>query len=293
MTARKEVKNMTSGQRITYRFTFNQLKNFLAEISQTPAKSVKEMKNWNHDRWVFARDAGFVKEEQGLVVLTKLGEDFLNADKSGREALFRAVILGIEQFASIWSKVEAKSIENEGKVSKEDIKIIVTEATGTESQKMAGIYRSRITNWAKNAGLLHRVPGQRKAAYKIRETHPFGPMVAVKMQPTEIAERKRQMEEPSRYASVSFLNQINLVVCDILTDPSDKSLQDELALLTAKWKHIGSDPEIGLTDKKLIINELTAALEMANQRGFQMVAETLKIVRREKLPQKKLAEFTT
>jgi hypothetical protein len=285
------VKNMTSGLRITYRFTYDQLVRFLEEISRSPPVSVREMKNWNRDRWVFAHDAALVKEDRGVIVLSGLGEDFLKQDKNGRQAIFRSILLRIDQFVSIWSKVEARAIEQNDKVTKEDIRLAVVELTGTVSPKMAKIYRSRITNWAKNAGLLSRVPGERTASYRVRGAHSFGPMVSVKVGPAEQDIKHRRWDEETAPASGVRLGEINIVVCDLLTDPDDRRLLEELVLLTAKWKHKEPETEISELDKKIIINELTAATAIGGLRAFQMVAQTLKIIRRERLRQRTISEF--
>lgn len=178
-----------------------------------------------------------------------------------------------------------------GVIGKKDLERIIKAVLGTTSDRMATIYAGRIANWARNADLMTRTAGMRAATYKIRTSSHFGDMISV----VNTIDAKNTIpiatKESVPESCPTILREIYVVLNDILIEPEDVRLQDELRLLASKWKHQEYGDEISPKDKELLLNDIELAIEIKQLRAFQAVAKALRIIRKERGQQKDLSQF--
>jgi len=276
-----------SGVRKPYRTSFDRVIELLETALREPSKPISHLTGAQYQAWLFGKELGFLERVGRGIALTGPGMRFLKGDHETQRRLFQSRLERIPTFSNIWNGIQQWSLEYRKEIPRTSIVQIIGSITGVTSQTMLGIYTASILNWATSAGMLERLPGVRSGVYRVVPTAKFGDIAA--------EQSSSQIEFPRIVDSTvgDYLDRISLLVYDVLHEPAEKERYSEE--LRQALSRLAKDPRVASVadiNRSIIVNELNYALEVGQQRAFELVAETLRIVRRERTSQRTIADFS-
>ena len=249
----------------------------LERLSIVP-RAVDELSAEDREIAIFAKDADLMTEKSDKYSLTRAGEGFLKANQNDRRATFRSMLFQIEQFARVWTEIVIRGHAKGDLVTTKEIRNIIRHSSQSELRKgTLGVYSSRVTNWAADAGMLEREPGKGRGHYRIvdRSQPPEGQTTTIQLDEGVTIEK---VSIPRDF--IDYLREINLAVYDLVKNPEDKRLVDEVLEYAKTWKSDTRESGVTETEKKIILNEIDSAFEESGLRRIQILAENLTTVRR-------------
>jgi hypothetical protein len=271
-----------------HRTTYERLLEFMRALSSGTTKSIPDLSAAEYQNWLFGKELGFLERRDRAVELTSLGEKLLSyGSDDERRRLFKTRLERAPSFSRIWNAILQWSYEYKPEIPRAEMLRLVQEVTRPKAKVMLEIYTSSILNWATNARLIERIRGARSGVYKVLRQAEFGAIT-----------EKMLTEAPSSEKAVApsigadYLDKVSLLVYDVIHRPGDaESYLAELRRITASW--IQNPPGAGLSDdqRRIVLNELNYILEVGGKRAFEMLAETLAIIRGEKTRQMKFVEY--
>jgi hypothetical protein len=270
-----------------YRTSYERLVEVMQRVDTPPGIRISQLKGATYNAWLLGKELGFIERRGRMIVLTGLGRKFLDSNLENRKRLFRSGLERVPAFSSIWNRILGKGgAESEFEIKRETIVQVISEVTGTTSENMLELYTVAILNLAASAGLVIRLPHKREGVYRVLAPVKYGDITA-----------ESGLDQPSPPKAVEvavgtdYLDKVSLLVYDILrrSGERDRHMAD-LGQVLMRWSQNPRAGSVTDVERRIIVNELNYALETRDMKAFDMVAETLGIIRGEKR-QKRLVEF--
>ncbi len=269
-----------------HRTTYDRLVEFLEVVSSGNEPSISNLSAAGYQNWRFGKELGFLESRDHTIHLTPLGERLLGASPEDRRKLFRSRLELAPSFSAIWNAILQWGTQHTSEIPRAEVARIVGEITQPKKEVMLNIYTWTILNWAISARLMEGAHGVKSETYRV-----IGP--GELESPTDSrALRSVRDEEVHESPTADFLDKASLLVYDVIHRPGNSSAYlADLRRLSTKW--IQSPATSGLSDdqKRIVLNELNYALETGGMRAFEMLAETLAILRGEKSRQMRIVEY--